>query len=77
MSARHTAAVCVVSLALGLGAAACSSTESPDNGAVTNLDKVGPEIAALKLEVQQLRQEVAALQEALASVTTTTTQPLR
>ena len=77
MSVRRAAAVCVMAIALGLGVAACSSTDTPDNGAVTNLDEVGPEIAALKLEVQQLRQEVAALREALASTTTSTTQPLR
>jgi len=77
MSARRAAAVIVVCAGLGLGGAACSSSDTGNDGAVTNLDELGPDVAQLRLEVQQLREEVRALREELATVTTTTTGPLR
>ncbi len=75
MRTRRAAAVFILCAGLGLSGAACSSTES-GNGAITDLGEVGPDIAALKLEVRLLREEVRALREELATVTTTTA-PLR
>lgn len=77
MSARRAVAAIVMCASLGLGAAGCSSTDTGNDGAVTNLDELGPDVAQLRLEVQQLREEVRSLREELATVTTTTTQPLR
>ncbi len=74
---RSLAAVgCVVALAFA--GVACSQSKD-DSGATTNLEDVGPDLAKLRLEVDQLRDEVRSLRQQLALLTpgaTTTTAPL-
>jgi hypothetical protein len=67
---RLVAAGCCVA-ALGVGGAACSDSKD-DSGATTNLDEVGPQIAKLRLEVQELRKAVQSLREEVALVTPVT-----
>lgn len=78
---RRQLAVGLLSIALGLGLAGCSSG-GDTVGESTDLSEVGPDLARLEAEVDALHQQVAELQRRLAeldpsSVTTTTTSSLR
>jgi outer membrane murein-binding lipoprotein Lpp len=77
VNVRRGLAAALLAGCLAVGATACSSSDQDTSGATTNLDDVGPDIARLQQEVTQLREEVRALREELATVVTTTTQPLR
>jgi outer membrane murein-binding lipoprotein Lpp len=77
MSVRRAVAAVLVLATLGVSAIACTSGGSGNGGATTDLGQVGPDIAQLRAEIAQLRAEVQALREALATVTTSTTAPLR
>jgi hypothetical protein len=77
MNAPRAVAVSLVVAGLSFGAVACSSSDTGSEGAVTNLDEVGPELARLRLEVEHLREEVRALREKIATPPTTTTTTTR
>ena len=75
MIVRRLAAVLLACVA-SAGFVACSQSSS-DDGAVTDVSDLGPEVARLRNEVARLQQEVHELRQQLDTVVTTTTAPLR